>query len=268
MYTPDATSKLVPVLATIVLFVAGSTINDPIRAQATATEEPSLESLEGSMLYRVLTLRAAPGEFDAWLEAIPKIRAAYEARGDLAPFVLRHSQGDHWDFMLIEPWGGFADYVSGERMQRRMEAPDAMALLQTWLDDAPAFREDLFALGPDVELLTTLFTDNDLYHVEMFHALPRKKAELLAQRRMENDYLRRTGQVANTIWSGIGGTDVDVFTIGFHADLASFAAGSRMTPTEKDREAREAGFESVGAISGFLRGLLSRHQDTLSVPAF
>lgn len=248
-------------LALLAILVAPSFLT----AQGEATTEPSLSSLEGTTLYRVLTLRAAPGEFDDWLAALPRIRAAYETRGDRAPFLLRHSQGDHWDFMLIEPWGDFAGYVSAERMQQRMAAGDAMTLLRTWLDDAPAFREDLFALGPDVDLLRRLFEANELYHVEMFHALPRKKAALLDQRRMENDYLRRTGQVANTIWSGIGGSDVDVFTIGFHTDLEAFAAGSPMTPEEKDRAAVDAGFASVGAISGFLRGLLSRHQDTLAV---
>lgn len=236
-----------------------------LRAQSEAGSAPTLASLEGSTLYRVLTLRAAPGEFDAWLDAMPKIRAAYSARGDRPPFVLRHSQGDHWDFMLIEHWGDFAGYVSGERMRRRSEADESMSLLRNWLDDAPAFREDLFALGPDVDLLEKLFDENDLYHVEMFHVLPRKKADLLAQRRMENDYLRRTGQTANTIWSGVGGSDVDVFTIGFHADLQAFAAGSTMNPARKDRAARDAGFDSVDAISGFLRGLLARHQDTLAV---
>lgn len=231
----------------------------------TAPTEPSLASLEGTTLYRVLTLRAAPGEFDAWLEAIPRIRSAYAARGDHPPFVLRHSQGDQWDFMLIEPWGDFAGYVADARMRQRTAAAESMAFLRSWLDDAPAFREDLFALGPEIERLERLFDENGLYHVEMFHALPRKKTELLAQRRMENDYLRRTGQTANTIWSSVGGSDVDVFTIGFHTDLEAFAAGSPMTPTEKDQAARAVGFESVGAISGFLRGLLARHHDTLAV---
>ena len=237
----------------------------PLRAQSEAPPEPALASLEGTTLYRVLTLRAAPGEFDSWITALPEIRAAYEARGDHAPFVLRHSQGDHWDLMLIEPWGDFAGYLSTERLEQRRRATESMTLLRAWLDDAPSFREDLFALGPSVDLLETLFAGNDLYHVEMFHVLPRRKDDLLEQRRMENAYLRQTGQVANTIWSGIGGSDVDVFTIGFHADLAAFAAGSPMTPTEKDRAARDAGFASVGAISGFLRGLITRNHDTLAV---
>ncbi len=217
-------------------------------------------------LYRVITIRAAPGEFADWLDQSAAIRAAYVERGDRAPFVLRHTQGDHWDLMFIEPWGSFEEYLGPERTARRYEATAAMETLKRWLDDAPAFREDLFALGPPVEELETLFSENGFYHVEMFHALPYKKAELLAQRRMENDYLARTGQPTNTIWSGLSGSDVDAFTIGFHVDHAAFAAGSSMSEDERDAAAKEAGFEGLDHIAPYLRSLISRHQDTLALP--
>lgn len=95
---------------------------------------------------------------------------------------------------------------------------------------------------------------------------PRKKQELVEQRRMENDYLARTGQPVNTIWTGLSGSDVDVFTIGFHRNHSTFAAGSPMSPEQKDAAARAAGFESVDHIAPYLRSLISRHQDTLAVP--
>lgn len=217
-------------------------------------------------LYRVITIRAAPTELGAWLDQCTAIRAAYVERGDEAPFILRHTQGDHWDLMFVEPWGSFQDYLSPERMAQRQKASAAMAMLQHWLDDAPAFREDLFALGPPVEQLEKAFAENGFFHVEMFHALPYRKAELLEQRRMENDYLARTGQRTNTIWVGIGGSDVDAFTIGFYPDHAAFAAGSSMSDEERDEAARQAGFEGVDDIAPYLRSLISRHQDTLAVP--
>lgn len=216
-------------------------------------------------LYRVIALRAAPGEMADWLDNWDDIRAAYVERGDPAPFVLRHSQGDHWDFLLIEPWGSFESYLGAERMARRHAAGEAMETLRRWLDDAPAFREDLLALGPDPTELEALFEANGFYHVEMFHALPYKRRELVEQRRMENDYLARTGQVTNTIWTGVSGSDVDVFTIGFHRDHAAFAAGSSMTEAERDAAARKAGFEGLDHIAPYLRSLISRHQDTLAV---
>ena len=115
-------------------------------------------------------------------------------------------------------------------------------------------------------VVEALFAENGFYHVEMFHALPYKRAELLEQRRMENDYLARTGQPVNTIWEGLTGSDVDAFTIGFHRDHAAFAAGSSMTEQERDAAAREAGFEGLDQIAPYLRSLIARHQDTLAVP--
>ena len=218
-------------------------------------------------LYRVLTVRAAPGEFAAWLGQCAEIRAAYEKRGDAPPFVLRHTQGDHWDLMFIEPWGSYQEYLDPKRLAKReAAATEEMAMLRRWLDDAPAFREDLFALGPPLAQLEKLFADNRFYHVEMFHALPYRKDELLRQRRMENDFLARTGQRTNTIWVGLFGSDVDVFTIGFYPDHAAFAAGSTMTEEERDAAAKKAGFEGLDHIAPYLRSLIARHHDTLAVP--
>jgi len=246
-------------LIALLLTTAGAALGQPSRT-AEPTQSPA------PYLYRVMTIRAAPGEFAAWLDHCDDLRAAYVKRGDRPPFILRHTQGDHWDLMLIEPWGSFEEYLAPERMAKRQGAAEEMAMLRHWLDDAPAFREDLFALGPPVETLEKLFEKNGFYHVEMFHALPYKKAELLEQRRMENDYLARTGQPTNTIWVGISGSDVDAFTIGFHESLASFAAGSTMSDAEKDAAAKAAGFEGVDQIAPYLRSLISRHQDTLAVP--
>lgn len=223
-------------------------------------------NLWGQELYRVVTLRAAPGEFSAWMAQWPDLREAYVERGDEAPLVLRHSQGDQWDFMMIEPWGSFEAYLDPKRKARRKAAPKAMALLVRWLDNAPAFREDLFALGPPLEELRKQFAENSLYHVEMFYSLPYQKGALLEQRHMENDYLERTGQTTNTVWVGVGGSDVDVFTIGFHDDLAAFAAGSTMDEKARDAEAKKAGFEGLSHIAPYLRSLIAAHHDTLAVP--
>jgi len=249
-------------LIALLLTVASAAASEPAEpaqpAQSVGPAEPGL--------YRVLTIRAAPGELSAWLERCRDIRAAYVKRGDPAPFILRHTQGDQWDFLLIEPWGSFEEYLAPERMARRQAAAEEMALLRLWLDDAPAFREDLFALGPPMAKLEKLFATAGFAHVEMFYALPYKKADLIEQRRMENDYLARTGQPTNTIWVGISGSDVDVFTIGFYADLPAFAAGSPRTDEEKDAAARAAGFDGVDQIAPYLRTLISKHRDTFAVP--
>ncbi len=251
------------------LIVFASVLGAVVFALSAGAEEDAAASdakAARQELYRVITVRAVPGEFAAWLDHCDEIRSAYEKRGDAAPFVLRHTQGDHWDLMFIEPWGSYQAYLDPERMAKRQAATDEMALLTHWLDDAPAFREDLFALGPPRQQLAKLFAENGFYHVEMFHALAHRKEELLRQRHMENDYLASTGQRTNTVWTGLFGSDVDVFTIGFYPDHAAFAAGSTMTEEERDAVAKQVGFKGLDGIAPYLRSLIARHHDTLAVP--
>lgn len=69
-------------------------------------------------LYRTLLVRAAPG---ALLEVIDLYRdqmPTYEAAGE-RPFIMRHSQGDQWDLLLLFPMGSFADYYSPSSIARR-----------------------------------------------------------------------------------------------------------------------------------------------------
>ena len=129
---------------------------------------------------------------------------------------MRHSQGDHWDLMFVSP----------------LQAPSIDPLF----DDVAgliAFQEDTYAYGPSAEEFASEYADNAFYHVELFEAAPGKKDELFEQRRMENNYLSATGQVPNMIFNAVAGTDVDVFTIGFHEDFAAFAAPA---PADRRRE--------------------------------
>ncbi|MDX1507797.1 MAG: hypothetical protein R3358_05930 [Woeseiaceae bacterium] len=201
------------------------------------------QQLEGDQLYRVTTVRAATGSFAellAW--AVPKNETDF--------FVMRHSQGDHWDLMFVTPL-----------------ATLAVDPLFDDVDELIAFREDTFARGPSAAAFASAYADNAFYHIEMFEAAPGKTQELLRQRRMENDYLAATGQVANMIFHSVAGTDVDVFTIGFHEDLEAFAAPAPATDEEKEAAAKAAGFSDRADISFYLRALISGHHDTLAVKA-
>lgn len=200
--------------------------------------------LEGDQLYRVSTVRAAPGSFPRLLEQI----ASRESRS--STLVMRHSQGDQWDLMIIEA----------------IDADDAMtAGIAEKLVGSIAFHEDHFAYGPSWRAIRSAYDDNDFYHIEMFEAVAGKAEELLEQRRMENAYLSATGQTPNTIFRRAAGSNVDVFTIGFHKSLEAFAAPSGVSDEDKEAAAREAGFKNRSDISFYLRSLISGHHDTLAV---
>ena len=199
------------------------------------------QELEGNQLYRVTTVRAATGSLAELLEwVVPRNEKDF--------FVMRHSQGDQWDLMFVTP----------------LQAPSIDVLIVD-VAELIAFQEDTYAYGPPAESFASEYADNGFYHVEMFEAAPGKKAELFEQRRMENNYLSATGQVANMIFSSVAGSDVDVFTIGFHKDLEAFAAPAAATDEEKEAAAKAAGFKDRADISFYLRSLLSGHHDTLAV---
>lgn len=203
--------------------------------------------LEGDQLYRVSTVRAAPGSFPQLLEQIASLNSSKRP-----PLVMRHSQGDQWDLLIIEA----------------IKPPEAMiASFLAQLDTLVAFEEDHFAYGPPWEAVKSAYNDNSFYHIEMFQALAGKADDLLEERRMENAYLSATGLTPNMIFRRAAGSDVDVFTIGFHKDIEAFAAASDISDEDKEAAAIEAGFKARSDISFYLRTLISSHHDTLAVKA-
>ncbi|MDJ0910655.1 MAG: hypothetical protein QNI99_15755 [Woeseiaceae bacterium] len=225
------------------------------------------EPLEGDYLYGVSTVRAAPGELSAlldWFEAW-KATDFHEAAGLPEPLVMRHTQGDQWDLLVIKPMESWLAHFDEDATAGRQAAADEHAELLSGYHELVAFHEDHFAYGPPLSALQPAWDESDFFHVEMFYALPGLAGDLMEQRRMENEYLAATGQVPNFIFRRSSGSDVDVFTIGFHESLQSFAAPAPVTDEEKQNAARDAGFDGLADISFYMRSLISAHRDTLAV---
>lgn len=204
-----------------------------------------MRDLEGEYLYKVTTVRAATGSLSDLLDWLATRRKE-------VPFVMRHSQGDQWDLMIVTPletWAAYATRI------RPVDLPERFI----------AFEEDHFAWGPRVAALREAYENNAFFHIEMFNAAPGKAAALLEQRRMENAYLAATEQTPNMIFRRAAGSDVDIFTIGFHEDMQAFAAPGRVSDRDKEAAAKAAGFKDRADISFYLRSLISGHHDTLAV---
>lgn len=194
--------------------------------------------------YAVTTLRASPGQLESLIDDVKSYRDSQ--RGKV--IILRHSQGDHWDLMLLEPAGSqvTAEHDFG-----------ALANFQhSFLADSDAGFVELAKQAQE----------NNLYHIEMFHALAGKRAALVDQRQRENDYLAATGQTTNYVFVTRFGSDVDVFTLGFHKNMSAFAGGPTVSDAAAEKAARDAGFKNRSDLGFYLRSLLTRHQDTLAVP--
>ena len=224
------------------------------------------DELEGDYLYKVTTVRAATGAFEQLLAWEKRMRASgyYDEAGLERPLLMRHSQGDQWDLLVITPMESWTAYHAVEATAKRNKAAAGHSALIGEGQALFAFYEDHFAFGPPWSAIKTAYADNGFYHIEMFMAAAGKADELLEQRRMENAYLAATGQVANMIFRRAAGSDVDVFTIGFHSSFEAFAAPAGVTDEEKDRAAKDAGFKGLADLSFYLRSLISGHRDTLA----
>ena len=194
--------------------------------------------------FRVTTLRASPGKLESLIAEVK----AYRRQMRDSVIIMRHSQGDQWDLMLLEPAGS-----------EPAKAEDFGELVD--------FQQGLLA-GSDSSFsqLKASADETSLYHIEMFHALAGKKDALVDQRVRENQYLQVTGQTTNAVFVTSFGSDVDVFTVGFHKDMHAFSEGPSVSDATAEKAAVEAGFKNRADLGFYLRSLLISHHDTLAVP--
>lgn len=193
-------------------------------------------------VYQVTLLRAATGKMPTLMDAAKAQRKAL--KGNMV--IMRHSQGDHWDLMLMQPFSG------------EITTPYSY-------DELADFQQDFIA-SADLSWpqLLTKASKAGLYHIEMFNAAAGKHRDLLTQRIMENNYLEMTQRKANTIFITRFGSDVDSFTVGFYRDFAEFAKEPDLPAEAFEKAAKEAGFAARNDIGFHLRRTLVGHNDTFA----
>jgi hypothetical protein len=225
-----------------------------------------LEAASGNQyLYKVSLVQAAPGKLLELIDLYKARTAAYQAAGDEVPLWMRHSQGDHWDLMILFPMSSYTDYYQPDRVAKRNKADEALAAKLETLKADTAWQEDLFVYGPALADLRQAFASGAYFHVEMFIALPGKLPELYREREMENAYSQALKQPQNFIFVRDQGAAWDLFTIGVYRDLKHYAESADVPAKDQEAAAKAAGFESPGQIGPYLRRFISTHHDTLAV---
>jgi len=223
---------------------------------------------EGDFLWRVLTVRAAPGRLLELIDLYEEQAAVNRRAGDGEMFWMRHRQGDHWDLMMLFPMGSFGEYYGEDRVAARSSRTSTRgrsgAELGHLIDAVTSEREELFARGPDPGVFAARYEGTGLFHVEMFVALPDRREELLDQRRMENDFYSYLDREPNMIFVREAGARWDLFTLGFYESLLVYAQAGDLPDEMEDQAARQAGFEAADRIGTYLRSLILRHSDTLA----
>jgi len=235
---------------------------------ATKAEVGSGTELSGDHLYATVLMRAAPGQLMRLIDVVKRRGDILEEAGETRPLILRHSQGDHWDLMVIQPIGSMGEHFSDDRTQGRNLGGERKGLTELEyhkrLGELVSWREETFYRGPDPAVLEgATGSAAGYFHVEMFIALPGKHEELFRQREMENDYLHRLERPLNLVFSKTLGGPWDLFTLGMYKDLEHFADRAGVSEDVENEAAVAAGFESASMIGPYMRSLIDRHNDTI-----
>lgn len=224
---------------------------------------------QAPIVYRTVFLQAAPGRLMELVELMRSTLPVYQRAGLPAPLLARHTQGDRWDILLVEPVESLEAYYSPAGVRRWDEAAGAgltVADVRRRLDPLVAWREELLVSGPPLEEFQRRNAEAGFYHLEIFIALAGMRDSLHRERLMEDDYSRRMGRPDNLVFRRIGGAAWDEYTIGYYRDLQHYAAPSGRTPAEENAAAVAAGFPSSSEIGATLRRYIALHHDTLLVP--
>ena len=224
----------------------------------------AVSAADAPYLYRVTLVQASPGKLLELVDFYRSQSAALQAVGDELPLWMRHSQGDHWDLMLLWPMSNYSDYYAAERVSRRQATLLSEKTISR-MSELISWQEDLFCFGPPLGELRKAFAAGGYFHVEMFQALPGQFRELYREREMENAYSRALGQPQNFIFTRDQGAAWDLFTIGVFRDLKHYASSSDASPEAQQAAAKAAGFESPAQIGPYLRRFIRSHHDTLAV---
>jgi hypothetical protein len=217
-----------------------------------------------STLYVATLIQAAPGRLLELLELEKAFRAGAAERGDESPWLLRHSQGDKWDLMRLQPIGSFAEYFGEKRAAQRDRWRQKSSADLERARAAIAWQEDVFVRGPALAEARERLSRAGFLHVEMFVALSGRRADLLREREMENAYQKALDRPTNLIFMRESGAAWDLFTIGGYRDLKHYAESADIPEAAQEAAARGAGFDGAKAIGPYLRTLIREHHDTLA----
>lgn len=244
------------------IFAAAMLVPGAVAAQAQPAAPPGRPEL-----YRFTMLQAAPGKLPDLISLYRQRIPVITAGGDQQPVLIRHSQGDRWDLLVISPTGSFSDYYSRERVARREAAARASGLgsaaFARQFNDVVAWHEDIYAEGPPLAELRAYLKDTGLAHLEMMQALAGKRDELVKEREMENAYNTLRGRPAALIFTHEQGAAWDVITLDAWRDWRQYGELQMIPADVSDAAAKKAGFSSADAVGVYMRSLISTHHDSL-----
>jgi hypothetical protein len=221
-------------------------------------------------LYRFVLIQAAPGRLLDLIDLYKKRLPVIAAGGDELPYIVRHSQGDRWDLLVIYPSGSFTSYYGADRVRRRESAAAASGVtgeqFARQFYDLVAWHEDVYVEGPPLPAFREYVKDLGLLHLEMFQALAGRRDQLIEERRMESAFNRARSRPEALLFTHEQGAAWDVITLDGFRNWRHYAESETIPPDVSDAAAKKAGFANPDAIGPYLRSLIALHHDTLATP--
>ena len=221
-----------------------------------------------STAYRAEFLQAAPGRLLELIDFVKAEQAAAQAAGEARPFLMRHSQGDRWDLLVLRPLGATAaEWLGPAGAARREKARLTGVEHEVRFRALVTWHEELYVTGPALDEVARQFENAGLAHVEAFLAAPGSYDKLLEQRRMEAAFSATLNRPALMIFErdpALGGASWDLFTIDLYRDLKHYADASTIPQEPGDAAAKKAGFANLADIGPTLRRFIASHHDTLA----
>lgn len=221
-------------------------------------------------LYRFVFIQAAPGKLLDVIDMYRKRMPVITAGGDEAPFIIRHSQGDRWDLVIIYPSGSFTSYYSADRVRRRTDAANASGLSTAQFAkqfyDLVSWHEDVDVEGPPLQAFRDYVKDPGLLHLEMFQALAGKRDLLIEERRMETAFNVARSRPGALLFTHEQGAGWDVISLDGFRNWRHYAESETIPQEVSDAAAKTAGFANMDAIGPYMRSLIALHHDTLGTP--
>src|SRR5215468_9773433 len=104
----------------------------------------SAQAATNQYLYKTTLVQAAPGKLLELIDLFKARATAYQAAGDELPLWMRHSQGDHWDLLILFPGGSDSEDYQAERVAKRKKADESLAVNADKFKSDIAWQEDLF----------------------------------------------------------------------------------------------------------------------------
>lgn len=208
--------------------------------------------------YKITFYRASPGKLLELIDVLKTKAKSYESPTSRQPTIIRHSQGDQWDLMIIEYIENRLTYYTSPNVDGVFTPNYGDSFY-----DIVSYHESFIAQGPAIDNAEEVLSQSDYFHFEIFVALAGKQQELLKQRQMENVYLNDIGRKPNLIFTMNGAPRWDCFTLGGYRDIKHFAESADIPFEKEEAAAIKAGFKGVNDISPYLRSLIETHNDTL-----